>query len=515
MSIDDNGRIEIVTRLNRLHWLPNEAGSDVHRLLLDEAKPGELSWCDFDHVADDRDHVEQILKGALRTARKGVNILLYGPPGTGKTEFCKTLAARLEAPLYVVSEEESGGEPSRSERLQELRFAQGLLAGDQRSILLFDEMEDLLSHQGSLLAEMLGSRQSAGLPAEGSKVFLNRVLEETPVPTLWTMNAGRQTSPVLLRRMMFALELRQPPPKVRAHIWARQLAHHGIESSEEDVHALAREFDVTPGVASGVTAAARLGGGTIADVRRGVRGLARVLSGGTPPAQRTPDKYNLELIRADADLVQLADRLVKGGARHFSLCLQGPPGTGKSAFVRHLADRLGLEVIQKRASDLISKWVGGTEQAIAAAFTEARDAEAFLVFDEADSLLADRRLAQSSWEVSQVNEMLAWMESHPFPFACTTNLGERLDPATRRRFTFKIALYYLSPEQARLAFGTYFGLEPPVGVADIAILSPGDFAVVRRKAEILGCLEDPQALTTMLRGECETKGAGTRRVGFC
>ena len=62
--------------------------------------------------------------------------------------------------------------------------------------------------------------------------------------------------------------------------------------------------------------------------------------------------------------------------------------------LRHLADRLGLEVLQKRASELMSMWVGGTEKQVAEAFAEARDAEAFLVFDEADSLLADRRLAQ-------------------------------------------------------------------------------------------------------------------------
>ena len=343
---------------------------------------------------------------------------------------------------------------------------------------------------------------------------MNRLLEETPVPVLWTSNAARWTSPVLLRRMMFALELRQPPPRVRARIWARQLAHHGIESAEEDAHALAREFDVTPGVASGVTAAARLGGGTIADVRRGVCGLARVLSGDTPPTQRTPEKYDPALIRADVDPVQLADRLVEGGARHFSLCLQGPSGTGKSAFVRHLADRLGLEVIQKRSSDLMSMWVGETEKAIAGAFTEARDAEAFLVFDEADSLLADRRLAQRSWEISQVNEMLTWMESHPLPFACTTNFGERLDLATLRRFTFKIAFDYLSPAQARAAFRTYFGIGVPTGACGLPTLTPADFAVVHRKAAILDCLGDPPALVEMLHEESKAKPGRVRKIGF-
>ena len=81
---------------------------------------------------------------------------------------------------------------------------------------------------------------------------------------------------------------------------------------------------MSPGVASGVTAAARLGGGTIADVRRGVCGLVRVLSGDTPPTQRTPETYDPALICADVDPVQLADRLVECGARKL---LTVPPRT--------------------------------------------------------------------------------------------------------------------------------------------------------------------------------------------
>ena len=74
-----------------------------------------------------------------------------------------------------------------------------------------------------------------------------------------------------------------------------------------------------------------------------------------------------------------------------------------------------------------------------------------LIFDEADSLLADRRGAECSWEVSQVNEMLTWMESHPLPFVCPTNFAENLDPATQRRFTFRIRFDFLSADQLTLA----------------------------------------------------------------
>ena len=162
----------------------------------------------------------------------------------------------------------------------------------------------------------------------------------------------------------------------------------------------------------------------------------------------------------------------------------------------------------------MSMWVGETEKLIAEAFAEARAEGSILVFDEADSLLADRQGAVRSWEVSRVNEMLTWMESHPLPFACTTNFGDNLDPATLRRFTFKIALNDLTPDQSQAAFRTYFALNPPPGVADLTTLTPGDFAVVHRKAEILGHLQDAKALAELLRAECEAKPNYSRKMGF-
>ena len=276
-------------------------------------------------------------------------------------------------------------------------------------------MEDLLSDPFPRLA-FFGDSGRSRLRDGGSKLFMHRLLEQAPAPTLWTMNNAAGVSPAILRRMMFALELRPPTARVRTRIWTRQLERHGIEARPHEAQALATEFEATPGVAAGATAAARLGGGDIETVRRGVRSLSRVLSCAKPP-EGTPAGFDLALIHADVDPHVLTDRLVRSGERRFSLCLQGPPGTGKSALVRYLAERLELEVIQRRASGLMSMWVGETEQQIAAAFADARDAGAFLVFDEADSMLADRRFAQRSWEVSQVNEMLTWMESHPLPFA--------------------------------------------------------------------------------------------------
>ena len=150
-----------------------------------------------------------------------------------------------------------------------------------------------------------------------------------------------------------------------------------------------------------------------------------------------------------------------------------------------------MEVMQQRASDLLSCWVGESEKQIAAAFQTARARRAMLVIDEADSLLSDRREAVRSWEITQVNEMLTWMESHPLPFVCTTNLMDRLDQASLRRFTLKLRFEPLNPVQAALAFERFFGVVSPRQLADG--LTPGDFATVRRKRDLLTA-PDPQCL---------------------
>ena len=509
--VDHDGDFQYLDRLRRLVSEPESAGCDIARLLLGEARAAELGWADFDHIAEGRDHLERLLGGALKASAKGVNILVHGPPGTGKTAFCATLAARLGAPLYSVGEgDEEDGEPSRRHRLQDLRFSQRLLRGG--AILLFDEMEDLLSGpEDGLLALFGRSMRERG--ADGSKLFMNRLLEEAPMPVLWTSNAARQTSPVILRRMMFALEMRPPPQRIRARIWSAQLARHGIAAANDDARRLAWEFEATPGVAAGATAAASPCGGDLESVRRGVASLVRVLPSAAPP-QRAPERFDAALIRADLDAEALVEKLRAAARLDFSFCLQGPPGCGKSAFLRHLAEQLGLEAVQKRASDLLSPWVGMTERRIADAFAEARDAGSFLIFDEADSLLADRRLATRSWEIGETNEMLSWMESHPLPFACTTNFGEHLDPAALRRFTFKARLDYLDGARAAAAFRLYFAQEAPPSLAELGTLTPGDFAVVRRKAELLGLLTDGEALATMLRAECEAKPEQAGRIGF-
>ena len=253
LGYDDD--VGVVQRLGRLR-LPASEPSDAFQVLWGAGRTTDLDWSDFEHLGQGRDDVAQILRGTAKCGAPGVNILLHGPCGTGKTEFCQVLAQYVGADLFAVGDAgRDGGEPCREERMADLRLARSLFGERPASVLLFDEADDVLSGAD---ASPLGLRRilrQGGLRGY-SKVFVHRLLEETPVPTLWTTNSVEELDPAILRRMNFALELRQPSAQVRARIWSRQLSRHGIEATPAQALALAREFDISPGVAAGVAAGA-------------------------------------------------------------------------------------------------------------------------------------------------------------------------------------------------------------------------------------------------------------------
>ena len=478
----------------------------LERLIGKRAIPS-LLWEDFDHLGKERNFLAALLNGAIQTKAIGINILLYGSSGTGKTEFCKTLAHQLDASLFEVGNvNEEGREPNRSDRIRLLRLSQQILSYRERSILLFDEMEDLLM-----------DNYPRWMGRSSSKNYDNILLEKSAVPVLWTCNSIESFDPALLRRMTFAMEMRVPPRTVRQIIWSRTLEKEGFSFKSGEIEQLAHEFETAPAFAINAVKAASLANGSIAEIRMALHSMNKASLGGQEPipVEKMPAGYDPNLVNADGDL-DLLEKTMTGPTtqRNFSLYLSGPSGTGKSAFVRFLADRMKMPLHHKRASDLLGMYVGQSEKNIARAFAEALNEQAFLVFDEADSLLANRQQAQRTWEVSQVNEMLTWMENHSLPFACTTNMVERIDPAALRRFTFKSTFSWLTPNQVKHAFQIFFGGTLSSSTTKLDRLTPGDFAVVRRKAEILGLLSDHDVLINMLTEECVAKPGMKHSIGF-
>jgi transitional endoplasmic reticulum ATPase len=492
--------------LRKIMFRPHESREKWSAAILGPPLSTSLGWEDFSHMGPVRDLAARVVAGAATGKAKGINLLLHGPVGTGKTEFCKALAAQTGMAIWSVGEaDEAGGEPTRGERLASLRLAQRLLAKRPKVLTLLDEAEDLLA-QPQMTFMGLSERARTG-----SKVYINRLIEQNPVPLIWTCNDVETIDPAVVRRMSLAVEIRTPSQPVRARIWRRILGETQIQLDEKAIGALSARYQAPPAVAANAVRTAALAGGGEIEIEQAMNGVLQIL-GISPSLAEAKCDFDAELVNCTENLSALVDGLVRPGAPlNWSMCLHGVPGTGKSQFARHLATRLGLEVMQQRASDLLSKWLGGSEKQIAAAFAAARTQRAMLIIDEADSLLSDRREAVRSWEITQVNEMLTWMESHPLPFICATNLVDRLDQASLRRFTVKLRFDPLNPARAARAFEHFFGIPPTRALPDG--LTPGDFATVRRKRDVFGAA-DAEALAGWLDTELEAKGKRMKAIGF-
>jgi DNA polymerase III delta prime subunit len=525
-DLDD--RIQADKRLENLLFAPSlDATTFVDRFLPTAPAP-TLATDDFAHLAGELAMARKLLGAALDARTRGMNLLLHGPTGTGKSELARLLGRELGVPLLVAGREDSAGEsPTARERLTSLLLGNRLM-WNSRGLLVFDELEDLFDDNP--LARFFGGSTDEGPDRRTmSKQWFNLLLETNPVPTIWISNRVYGMDRAFLRRFAFVIEVGDFTAGQRRRAWIKHLGGENVLLAG-DVDTLAQRFELSPAHIGAAVSAARLASGGAFDrdmLETILTPAERVLHGRkAPPLVFHAARYMPELVNTKADLADVERRLQAwqpGDGQGVSLCLYGPPGTGKSEFVRYLAHRSDRMLCVRRASDILDKYVGGTEHQIAEAFDEARRDGSFLLFDEADSFLNDRRGATRSWEVTAVNEFLQQLEVFPGVVACTTNLFDSLDQASLRRFVFKIPFLFLRPEQALLAFqrtmadlGGAGEVPSPVesALARIPNLTPGDFAAVRRRLLCPDRESTAENLLAELQAEVRVKENTAGRIGF-
>jgi len=524
VNVDRNGSSSLQCKLDLLSDefadLLVSSETDPIRLLhgtVSSVGPGELSLTDFDHFKPSLDILRPYLRHVTATGRRGVNIFLHGAPGTGKSQLARALVGELGCELFDVASEDTDGNPINGEqRLRAFRAAQSFFA-QHRALIAFDEAEDVFS-DGDIF---FGRKSTAQL----RKAWINRMLEDNPAPTLWLSNAIYGLDPAFIRRFDMVLELPVPPKNKREQILQKS---SGDLLDAASISRIAEAEFLAPAVIARAGSVVRSIRDELGQEKSAVA-FERLINntleaqGHRPIKQhdpnRLPDVYDPAFIHADADLASVAAGLIT--ARTGRLCLYGAPGTGKTAYGRWLATRLDAPLLIKRASDLISMWVGESEKNIAQAFRQAEQEGALLLIDEIDSFLQDRRSAQQSWEVSLVNEMLTQMESFSGVFIASTNLMQDLDQAALRRFDLKVKFDFLRPEQAWELLCRYCtNLEFPEPQPDLwsrirrlQQLTPGDFSAVLRQHRFRP-IESCAMLVSALEAECAVKDGGKASIGF-
>lgn len=361
-----------------------------------------------------------------------------------------------------------------------------------------------------------------------SKALFNSTLEGNGVPTFWITNDIDEIDNAYIRRFDMVIEFKIPPKFKRLEILKR---YTNGQVSEELLKKLAKNRAITPALISGATkVVSNLSHENKDEAFKNLiksslkaQGFVTAKKKGKKDKNKEinlPQNYDVSLINASVNLKELAKGIKE--SKNARLCLYGPAGTGKSEYAKFIAKSLNSKLIIKKASDLIDCYVGNTEKNIANAFKQAGEQNAVLVFDEIDSFLQDRGDAVRKWEITQVNEMLVQMESFDGVFIATTNLMDRLDRASIRRFDMKIEFGYMDGAQAAKllqkeceSLGISVDKTAKNSVVKIKFLTPGDFAAVARSAKfspILGVGEFIDRLNEEIKHKIiEDNG---RRAGF-
>lgn len=466
------------------------------------------------------------LASAPMPEEHGLHSLVYGPASVDKRGMLSGLLqdAGIEGLAVVTKRVPPSDLPAWAYVAQ-----RHLEARDPEAVLVIERAEEVLASRRRGAFSFLFDDEPPADDAE--ERASDEGLIDGRLRCLWVTDSARQISERNLGRFLFHCEALPGSRAARRERVSRVAADCGLSQRLE--RRLARYSLLGE---QQIRQAARLARVVVPPA--GVDERERVIERGVSQAQRVLGRDVTEALRDsitryDLDLLNIAGRFKPGQIVEAlrkrpkgSLLFWGLPGAGKTQLAEHIAVELDLPMMMRSASDLLSKWLGETEQQLAKMFEDASNEGALLFLDEADSFLRDRSLARAEWSVTQVNELLQRMERFDGVFIAATNLMGSLDAAAMRRFTWKLEFQELTKAQA----WSMFCAEAPFDarsdqaraaqlegdLSAIPDLTPGDFATVKRQADILGEQLSPEAWIEQLSVEAKAKMAGLRRqkLGF-
>ncbi|XP_005797465.2 peroxisome biogenesis factor 1 [Xiphophorus maculatus] len=228
------------------------------------------------------------------------------------------------------------------------------------------------------------------------------------------------------------------------------------------------------------------------------RDFAQALSGFTPPSLwgvdlHTPGGVGLERVGGLQEVrEQLMETILLPAKypvlfsnlpiRHCSgILLYGAPGTGKTLLIRAVAKDSGMNFISIKGPELLSKYIGASEQGVRDVFLRAQAAKpCILFFDEFDSL-APRRGHDSTGVTDRVvNQLLTELDGveglQGVYVLAATSRPDLIDPALLRPGRLDKSLYCPPPDQeARIeilkALSSGLSMTPDVDLQQLAAVT--------------------------------------------
>ena len=487
-----------------------------------ESKPSTASLARF----DERDERVLVKTLSLAVPEDGVHALVYGSKGIDKHDLLARILEREGFEAYAVASKDVLGHDLAAWVYIAQRY---LITEKPRAVLVVERAEQVLASRTFSIMSLIGM----GETSEDDPLASDAGLTGAKLRCIWVTDRGRSLSEQNLGRFLLHAEARPGSRADRRERVASIVAEAGMGEgmgsylsryqllAEQPVRQAVRLADMVC-APDDVEAREEI-------IRRAVAQSQRVLGrDATEDLRDSVTTYSLDMLNLNSKFTpqQVVDALKK--KQKGTLLFHGIPGGGKTQFAEYLAIELDKPLLLKRASDILSKWVGENEQNIAEMFVEAEENGAILFIDESDSFLRDRSVARAEWSVTMVNELLQHLERADGIVICATNLMDDIDTAAMRRFTFKFEFKALRPDQAWHMLVTEAGVdEKALGEEEIERLQTrlrkikdlavGDFATVKRMSLIL----DEEKLSTddwldQLEQEAKDKMAGLRRakLGF-
>src|SRR3954471_22451018 len=366
------------------------------------------------------DTVGLMLKHPDEAERYGIDwngILLYGPPGVGKTFFARAIAGEYGLNFIHVSTGD---------------LVSGIVGGSARNIdkafetaeqnlpclLFFDEFDSVAQRRDNT-------------PDQESRRTVNQLLTsleghhgERGLLVLAATNSVEHLDPAVIRPGRFDRHIRidLPDAAARREIFRTELDDRPTVRNIDVDTLVQRTEGMTPAAIEKIVDTAAL------DVFREATHTGRQLELDTAHLVAAIERYggqdrptvehwtwdSLVLPASIKAQLQQLQAVIENpeSARSYGvepptgLLLAGPPGTGKTTVAKVLAAQAHASFYPVSGADVMSKWVGESEQNIRQLFERARENRPSIVFiDEIDAIAAQRGSFEA--QHTSINQLLA------------------------------------------------------------------------------------------------------------